>query len=135
LFVSLFYLRYDPRSRCLRYANAGHHPPLLARAGALACEPLDADGLILGVKKDVAFEEKALALAPGDRLLLYTDGVVEARDGAGEFFGMQRLAGLFAACPALPPREAVASILAELNGFAAGSACEDDVTLVAARLV
>jgi sigma-B regulation protein RsbU (phosphoserine phosphatase) len=133
-FISLFYLRYDPQNRQLRFASAGHNPPLLLRAQSPACESLDADGMILGVKKEVEFEEKALALAPGDRLLLYTDGIVEARNEADEFFGVQRLHWLFASCRDLPPRETVEAIQAELRAFSAGAAYEDDVTLIVAQL-
>ncbi|MFM8331376.1 MAG: PAS domain S-box protein [Candidatus Methylumidiphilus sp.] len=132
-FISMFYLRYDPDSRRLRYASAGHNPPLLLRPDALACEPLDADGMILGVEKNVDFEEKSLLLAPGDRLLLYTDGIVEARDGAGEFFGTRRLCRLFTALRNQPPQQVVDALLSELSVFTAGAAYEDDVTLVVAQ--
>lgn len=132
-FISLFYLRYHPQNRQLRYTSAGHNPPLLLRANAPACEPLDADGLILGVQREVEFEEVALSLVPGDRLLLYTDGIVEARNRAGEFFGTRRLCHLFVSCRELPPREAVKAILVDLLAFGAGTAYEDDVTLIVAE--
>ncbi len=133
-FISLFYLRYHPQNRFVRYASAGHNPPLLLRAHAPACEPLDADGMILGVERDVEFEEKALSLGPGDRLLLYTDGIVEARNEAGEFFGTHRLCRLFVSCRNLPPRDLVGTILGELLAFGAGAAYEDDVTLIVAEV-
>jgi len=132
-FISMFYLRYDPQSGQLRYANAGHNLPLLLRRAAASCAPLDAEGMILGVQRGVAFEERRLALEPGDRLLLYTDGIVEARDEAGEFFGAGRLCRLFAACRDLAPPETVEAILAELRRFGAGAAYEDDVTLIVAE--
>ena len=127
LFVSLFYLRYSPQTQQLRYASAGHNPPFLLRSHALACEPLDAEGMILGVKKEVAFEEAMVGLMPGDRLLLYTDGIVESRNEAGEFFGTHRLCRLFASCRKLPPQAVVEAILGELGQFR-GAGYEDDVT-------
>lgn len=131
-FISMFYLRYTPRTRELRYASAGHNPPLLLRAGAPSCEQLDAEGLVLGVLKDVKFEEKVLTLAPGDRILLYTDGIVEARDETGEFFGIMRLCERFCAYREIPPQTAVKKILTELHGFT--GEIEDDVTLLVARI-
>lgn len=133
-FISLFYLRYDPRTRHLRYASAGHNPPLLLRAGAPACEPLDADGMVVGVMREVEFEEVGLDLTPGDRLLLYTDGIVEARGADGDFFGTHRLCRLFASLRELPPRQVVERIQAELSAFGGESACEDDVTLIVAQI-
>ena len=133
LFISLFYLRYSPQTQQLRYASAGHNPPFLLRRAAPACEPLDAEGMVLGVKKQVEFEDTTLGLMPGDRLLLYTDGIVEARDESGEFFGTQRLCRLFASCRELPPQSVVESILDELSLFR-GDAYEDDVTLVVVQV-
>jgi sigma-B regulation protein RsbU (phosphoserine phosphatase) len=133
-FISMFYLRYNPQSRQLRYANAGHNPPLLLRAAAPSCELMDAEGMILGVQRGVAFEEMALELVPGDRLLLYTDGIVEARDESGGFFGTGRLNRLFSSGRALTPRATVESIQAELLTFSAGAAYEDDVTLIVTQV-
>jgi sigma-B regulation protein RsbU (phosphoserine phosphatase) len=91
---------------------------------------LDAEGLVLGVLPQVEFEEKALTLAPGDLLLLYTDGVVESRDETGEFFGLSRLCERFTANRQLSPQAIVRKILSELHSFAAE--IEDDVTLLVA---
>jgi phosphoserine phosphatase RsbU/P len=130
LFVSMFYLRFQPEIRELRYANAGHNCPLLLRSGTDQCESLDADGLILGVRKQHRFEEKCIDLAPGDRILLYTDGITESQNRDGDFFAVQRLAQLFAENRRLPPQEAVQSLLDALCTFSEGAPCPDDVTLV-----
>ena len=73
----------------LVYANAGHLPPLVSRAGRSA-EPLEVRGLPLGVDPCARYEERELHLTAGDLLYAYTDGLIEARRG-DEMFGMQRL--------------------------------------------
>ncbi|MGA9602448.1 MAG: PP2C family protein-serine/threonine phosphatase, partial [Methylocystis sp.] len=87
LFITMFYLKYCPDSRVLKYANAGHNWALLLRPGEASCAPLDAEGLVLGVRRDVAFEERSVSLATGDKLLLYTDGITETQNVEGTFFG------------------------------------------------
>lgn len=134
LFISMFYLRYHPKTRLLRYACAGHNPALLLCANAAACNPLDAEGMVMGVKREVAFEERSLALAPGDRLLLYTDGIVEARDEAGEFYGVDQLVRFFASSRARTPQAQVDLVLKELRGYTSGKPLEDDCTLVAVQI-
>lgn len=133
-FISMFYMRYNPQTRQLRFASAGHNPPLLLREGARVCEPLDTEGMILGVVREVVFEEAALALAMGDRLLLYTDGIVEAQNEFGEFYGTRRLCQLFVDCRDGTPQEVVEEILADLHAFLAETPCSDDVTLVVAQI-
>lgn len=135
LFISMFYLRYSLTSRELRYANAGHNCPLLLRMDAPACVPLDAAGLILGVNKEVEFEEKLIHLEPGDRILLYTDGITEAQNEAGEFFDVPRLCGLFSAYRNDPPQAVVDKLFGELCAFCGGAPCNDDVTLVVIQAI
>ncbi len=134
-FISMFYLRYNPKSRHLRFANAGHNQPLFLTAGAALCEPLDADGMIFGIKRDVFFEEKSLFLAPGDRLLLYTDGIVETCNEAGEFLGIHRLCQLFASNRSQTPQEVVEEILSAVCAFRGKAVCEDDITLIVAQAI
>ncbi|HWI40237.1 MAG TPA: SpoIIE family protein phosphatase, partial [Verrucomicrobiae bacterium] len=91
LFITMFYVKYNSSSGRLSFANGGHNRPVLVRGDGTRVE-LDADGLILGVKKRVIFEEKSLEMHSGDVLVLYTDGIVEAQNREGEFFGNDRLA-------------------------------------------
>lgn len=130
LFISLFFLRFLPASRELRYANAGHPPALLLRANDVVCELLDTEGLILGVERQVAFEEKTITLSPGDRLLIYTDGITEARNPQGDYFGLDHLCKLFTAFRHDSPQAVVDKLLAELCVYCGEVPCEDDVTLV-----
>ncbi len=133
LFITMFYARYHPLSRMLCYANAGHNPPLLLRGGKPL--ELDADGLILGVMKAVAYEERTVRLAEGDVLLLYTDGITEARNRAGEFFGTERLWRLFRANAHETPQEIIDRVIAELETFRQGRSFEDDVSLLCLKIL
>jgi sigma-B regulation protein RsbU (phosphoserine phosphatase) len=134
LFITMFYLRYELETRRLRYANAGHNRALLLRRKDSGCIQLDADGLILGIKREVAFEEKGLVLQPGDMLLLYTDGVTEAQNDAGEFFGLSRLCGAFCAHRAQPSEALLQALLGELREFRGKGDFQDDISMVAVRL-
>jgi serine phosphatase RsbU (regulator of sigma subunit) len=72
---------YDPETQVLRWARAGHLPPILVRGGVAETLPLP-EGVLLGLAPDIAYEETELAMRPGDSLLLFTDGLVERRDGS-----------------------------------------------------
>ncbi|HET7087664.1 MAG TPA: GAF domain-containing protein [Anaerolineae bacterium] len=91
LFVTIFYIIVDASSEMVRFANAGHNPTLLVRAVSPIPEYLTEHGMALGVMPDVTFEEQSLAVGQGDVVVLYTDGVTEARNEAGEEFGLERL--------------------------------------------
>ncbi len=130
LFITMFYLRYNRTTRQLRFASAGHNPPLLLRHSAPACEPLDAEGLILGVRRHVDFEEKSLTLEIGDRLMLYTDGVTETQNEVGEFFESHRLCQTFTAEREHPPEDTLQNILVRLREFRGGGPFLDDITMV-----
>jgi sigma-B regulation protein RsbU (phosphoserine phosphatase) len=129
-FISMFYLKYHTETREISYANAGHNCPLLLRRGEKDCAELDADGLILGVRKGVVFEEKKLAFHAGDVLLLYTDGVTEARNKQGEFFGVSRLRDLLIVHAHVSPQQLIETIVGELGRFCQSRSFEDDISLV-----
>jgi PAS domain S-box-containing protein len=129
-FITLAYLQYDTVTGQLRHANAGHPPPLLLRNNGGQCEQLDADGLILGVRKQIAFQEKTVALAPGDIILLYTDGLVEAENADGEFFGTERVAEFFKSHTHLQPQAIIAAMLERLREFCRSDSFRDDITLL-----
>jgi serine phosphatase RsbU (regulator of sigma subunit) len=118
--------RYSPRSRMLRWARAGHLPPVLVRDGAATVQPMP-EGMLLGVQPDTEYEQLCLQLRGGDTLLFYTDGLIERRaasisDALAEFAA--------AAVPADPDLDALASrILAS-----AVSDTGDDACLLAVRI-
>jgi sigma-B regulation protein RsbU (phosphoserine phosphatase) len=130
-FVTFCYLRLDASTRRLTYANAGHNPPLLLRAGGTV-ERLSAGGTVLGVFPETAFGEAELALAPGDRLIVYTDGITEAENPAGEEYGEERLvAAARAGCESAA--ELLAAIFEDVSRFARGP-FRDDATVIVAMI-
>ncbi len=130
LFITMFFCRYEPGSRRVKYANAGHNPALLLRAGEMRCLQLDGDGLVLGARQRVDFEERELTLSPGDRLLFYTDGIVEAQAPSGAFYGLERLCQCFVANRTLGPQAVIRDILSEVKEFCAPFSPADDMALV-----
>src|SRR5262249_17789329 len=88
-FITFFYAVIDARRKVLTYCNAGHNPPILLTSGVR--RSLDCGGGILGVIANWQYEEQELPLAPGDRLLLYTDGITESHNADGDEFGACRL--------------------------------------------
>jgi sigma-B regulation protein RsbU (phosphoserine phosphatase) len=134
LFITMFYMKFSPETRILKYANAGHNWALLLRCGRLECTPLDADGLVLGVLPNVDFEEKSVKLSSGDTLLLYTDGVIDAQNARGEFFGFDRLCASFNTYRALPPEALIKRLLSEVRAFCGEEPLGDDLAIVAMQV-
>jgi sigma-B regulation protein RsbU (phosphoserine phosphatase) len=134
LFITVFCASFDTVSHTLTYANAGHSPPLLYSHNAPSCHWLDAEGLLLGVRGNVTFEEKQLQLQSGDVLLLYTDGVTEADNGRGELFGTERLCGILHARHQESPQAIIDAIILNVAAFAGTIPMEDDVTMVVMKV-
>jgi sigma-B regulation protein RsbU (phosphoserine phosphatase) len=105
LFVSLYYAVFAPARGMLRWASAGHLPPVLLRAGAPGPSPLDTAGLLLGILPEAKYESRETAVRPGDVLVLYTDGITEARRADGRLFGEQRLAAVLTAARTGTPED------------------------------
>ena len=131
-FVTAVLAMFDPASGRFRYVNCGHHPPLVDRAGEPA-RWLGRGGPLLGVLGDARFEIDEIDLAPGDQLVLFTDGIVEARSPAGAWFGAKRLATLVADNRAHGVHDLVQHVVFEARAFAGVHGLEDDVTLVMLR--
>jgi PAS domain S-box-containing protein len=129
-FITLFYLQYDVTYQQLSFANAGHPPPLLLRSFQNECRQLDAEGLILGVNKKVFFEEKTTTLSKGDLILLYTDGLTEAENANGEFFGLERVSDIFIQYSHQAPQKIIDALLEQLKQFCQSESFNDDITLM-----
>ena len=135
LFVTMFYLQYNPSNRQLTYSNAGHNPPLLYRRNRGQIELLDAEGLIFGIKKNIAFEQKTTDLEIGDILLLYTDGIVEAENNDKELFGTERLGSLLKECADLPAPDLIDRIMSQVRIFTGMRHFDDDITLLVMKIL
>ena len=133
-YVTATYAFLDPAQRTLAYASAGHPPILLQRASG-EIESLAEGGLVLGFDPDAPYSKASVALNPGDRLLLYTDGLLEAADLRGAFFGDARLFESLRATAAVDLCASVTNLLSDLTAWQGrGSPLTDDVTLVAVAL-
>ncbi|MGC8793925.1 MAG: SpoIIE family protein phosphatase [Bryobacteraceae bacterium] len=126
-FATVFYGLLEENGR-LRFVNAGH-PPLLLLGGS-GLTRLPARSLPLGMLEEAAYTAEELRLADGDRLILYTDGLTEARDAAGEFFGLERLEKLVARHRDARAPELYRTLLAALEEFSEGGECPDDIALL-----
>jgi len=94
-FVTLFYSEYDPKTRTLSYSNAAHHPPLLWRAQTQNIEPLDTQGMLIGLDLDSSYEDAKVVLEVGDIILYYTDGFTDAVNSHGDRFDEENLVRVF----------------------------------------
>jgi sigma-B regulation protein RsbU (phosphoserine phosphatase) len=133
-FASFFLARLDAERLELVFSNAGHNWPVLQRRDGRR-RLLERGGVLLGILEGVGFEEERLSLEPGDLLVLYTDGVSEAANAAGDMFAEERLYEAVAAMPGeLTAREVAERLLGTLRDFLDGTEPQDDVTLVVVRV-
>ncbi len=133
MFVTLFYARLDLRTRTLTYVNGGHNPPLWYTRRQSEPLPLKRTGIILGVDDGAQFGEACIQLEPGDVVVLYTDGLTEALNAAGERFTEARLRQVLAARRDAAAAEILAATQAALREFTGATPAYDDVTLVVVR--
>lgn len=134
-FVTAFYGIYDPATRRLTYACAGHPGPRRRSCeGGCVDTTLDRSlGLPLGIDPDEAYTDATVDLRMGDVLVLYTDGITESRDAAGEMFGAERLDNVIACC-AGDVEVMIRNILLAVEEFTDSAAPADDQTLIVARV-
>jgi serine phosphatase RsbU (regulator of sigma subunit) len=132
LFVTASLAQVDVSTGSVRIASAGHEAPMLVRTDG-RIDTLDASGFILGMFGDAGYEESAGSIGPGDTALLYTDGVTEARNPAGAFYGEPRLRALLAGLAGATADDVRRVVVEDVAGFRAGADAHDDLTILVAE--
>jgi sigma-B regulation protein RsbU (phosphoserine phosphatase) len=123
-YVTAACVYFDTTARELRYAAAGHPAMLLLRGGSIT--EISENGILLAAVDEVEYVERTITIEPGDRFMLYTDGLVEARNAAGELFGDASLADALKATAALSASEATTAIVEEIQRWSPVQ--DDDLT-------
>ena len=130
-FATLAYLEVTAHDGAIRILNAGHMPPLVIRGRHI--EELPPGSMALGIVADAAFTEQQADLAEGDCLFVYSDGITEAMNAAGDFFGDERLRSLLCDCAGRPAAETGSRVLAAVESFVGGARPHDDISMVVLR--
>jgi len=131
-FTSAVIAELDPLTGELAYVNAGHNPPALRRADGTV-EWLTTGGLPLGVQSDLGYQSAVVGLRPGDRLVIFTDGVVEAQDPRGEEYGDARLAGVLAGLGGEDAAATLGRLMTSVESFVGTASRYDDITCLVLR--
>ncbi len=133
-FVTAFYGVYDPATRTMIYASAGHNPPRLKRCADGSVLSLDdVGGFPLGIMPEAHYDEAEHHFVPGDQIVFYTDGISEAMNPQGKMFGMGRLDKALENC-SLTAGGLIQSVLHQVEEFAEGQPADDDRTLLVAKI-
>lgn len=132
-FLSAFYGVVAPGTGNLIYSNAGHYPPyILERGNGRATRSLPRTGMLLGIAPEEKWSQGSVQLAAGDVLVLYTDGILDAENAGGEFFGRERLLSTLRANLDRPAQEIQEALLQAVADFTQGAVQSDDIALVIA---
>src|SRR6202167_5078167 len=126
-FTTAFLSEYDATRRVFTYINCGHNNPILRRGNG-SIERLDVGGLPIGIQSEAKYESASVTLAPGDWLIIFTDGLVEAENAHQDEYGENQLLSTIAAGVASPPAEMLNRLMAELDLFVGTTPQHDDVT-------
>jgi sigma-B regulation protein RsbU (phosphoserine phosphatase) len=130
LFLTAWYVILDPATGDVVFANGGHNRPLLLRAATGEFEELRAKGIIIGLFPDIALEDGSVRIAPGDSLIMYTDGVTEAMTLQSEQFGVARLREVIFAHREQNAEEMISAITSAVKAFVGDAPRSDDLTIV-----
>lgn len=128
-FISLFYTEIEQKGNLI-YVNAGHPPPVIVRAGSDEITQLEAGGPVMGLAIPTHYEHSFERMAPGDALVLYTDGLPEATDSLGEELGLDRLVAAVRRARVRGAAAIAEAVFADLDAFTGGRPQTDDQTLV-----
>ncbi len=129
-YVTAFLCAIDTRTNTLKFSNAGHFPPLVYRHASGEFIELNAKGMPLGWFRNITIEESEICLSPGDRLVLFTDGITECMSPRGEIFGDERFREFIHENRQLPPDAFTSALLARLKEFSGSDKFDDDLTMV-----
>lgn len=129
-YITSFFVIYDHRKKVLRYSNAGHTRALFYRAHKRQVLALDTLGFFIGISDTTQYEEKAISVSSGDRLLLYTDGLTEIKNDNGTEFGEIGLARFISECHHLTGDVFCDHLLKEIKSFASTSGHLDDIAFL-----
>lgn len=135
LFFSAFHAIYSAGTRELRYANAGHNPPFIVRAGTPGKRDLNTEGMLVGLMPDWTPEEAAQTLTPGDVFVMYTDGIIETTNAKDELYGEARLVDLVRANADKTSKEIIQLVLDDVARWSNHEPLKDDATLMVMRAV
>jgi phosphoserine phosphatase RsbU/P len=133
-FTTAFVAEYHPATRTLIYVNAGHNLPILRRPTG-AIERLETGGIPLGIMEGAAYDSTSVTLTPGDWLVIFTDGVVEAENRAQQEYGEERLMVMLHSGVALSPAMMLNTIMADVDRFTGDAPQHDDVTCILLKAV
>jgi sigma-B regulation protein RsbU (phosphoserine phosphatase) len=133
MFVTLFYGILNTRTGALEYANAGHNPPYVFSPGGKVRALKERGGPMLGVFEGFEYPTRSAQVDPGEGVLVFTDGVTEARDRNGQFYEEARLEAYLTAHASQPAEELVRGLHAEVMHFEAGAPRADDITVMGLR--
>jgi sigma-B regulation protein RsbU (phosphoserine phosphatase) len=131
-FTTALIAEYEVATRRLEYVNAGHNPPILRRANG-TLEKLEEGGLPLGIEPAATFDSGSVQLETGDALILYTDGVVEAYNAAGDEFGNDRWLAAIRQLPEVRSEETLRMLMRQVDEFVGATRQSDDITCLIFR--
>lgn len=130
LFVTAFYGVLNPETREFVYCNAGHNPPYMLRRSTEGVEALPATGLPIGFSEGVVWENASITFEPGDALLMYTDGIPDAINAAGDYFEDEKMLAAAQENLEAPAYEVQARIIDAVTAFSEDAYQVDDITLL-----
>ncbi|HPS85549.1 MAG TPA: SpoIIE family protein phosphatase [Spirochaetota bacterium] len=130
LYATCYYAYINVSDNTISFAKAGHHHPLFWRSAEKSFESIDVPGPLLGLLQEAEFGTETYKLNPGDKILFYTDGIIEERDERSQMFGIERLEEMFRNAIAEKSINLIDHIIVELNSHVNKDTYEDDITLL-----
>jgi serine phosphatase RsbU (regulator of sigma subunit) len=134
MFVTVCYGILNTRTGEIDYSNGGHDPPYLLRQDGSVERLASTGGTVLGMLEETCYSGRHVVLQPGDAIFLYTDGVTEAMDVAGNLFSEARLRAVLERCGAAPPEGIIRAVIDETSQHSNGAPQNDDITTLAIRM-